>query len=500
MTRMRSLAFASVLIACSRNPAPDPAPPPGPQPGDAARVTFLHINDIYEISPIEAGKSGGLARVATILRRLERENPNTRMVLAGDFVSPSAIGTARVDGQRLAGRQMVAVLNAVGLDLTVLGNHEFDISEAELGRRIAESRFAYVNTNVTDSLGHSLLGLPTHHIFRFTDASGRTARIGIVGLTVDQARRPNLRYRGYSESVREEIAKLEDSVDALIALTHLRLQDDAELADQVPELDLILGGHEHENWIIRRGRRWTPIIKADANVRTIAIVDIAVRPGTRATATWRLIPITDSIPEDAAVAAEVTRWTTLAYDAFRREGLNPEQVVVTVPVALDAREAVIRNQENDFTRLLTRAWLTEVPGAEVAIANAGSVRLDDVLQPGPVTEYDVIRLLPFGGKVVEAEFTGALLRQVVEQGDANRGIGGFLLRTGIDQSDEGWRIAGAPLDPARTYRVAINDFLLTGLEQNLAYLKDGNPGLKVVRTHRDVRLVLMDELRKRFAP
>ncbi len=500
MTRLRSiLALAStLLVTCARNPEP---PRPTPRTDDGAlHVTFLHLNDVYEISPVEGGKSGGLARVATLLRELLRENPNTRMVLAGDFVSPSAIGTARVDGQRLAGRQMVAVLNAAGLDLAVLGNHEFDISEADLAKRIAESRFAYVNTNVTDSIGRSLLGLPTHQILRFSDARGRTARIGFVGLTVDQAHRPNLQYRGYAESVGEEIGRIRDSVDAIVALTHLRLQDDAELAAALPQLDLILGGHEHENWAIRRGERFTPIIKADANVRTIAVVDVAVRPGTRATTTWRFVPITDSIPADSAVAAEVAKWTTVAYDAFRKDGLNPERVVATLPDALDARESVIRNQENDFTRLLTHAWLAEVPGADAAIANSGSVRLDDVLSAGPITEYDVIRLLPFGGRVVEVEMTGGLLQQVVEQGEANHGIGGFLLRANLERSGDGWRVAGAPLDPARRYRVAINDFLLTGGEQHLGYLNQRNPGLTVVRTYRDVRLALIDELRKRYAP
>ena len=475
----------AVLASCAPGPAQST---PAPRDDGAVHVTLLHINDVYEISPVEGGKSGGLARVATLLEQLKRDNPATRMLLAGDFVSPSALGTARVNGERLAGRQMIAVLNAAGLDLATLGNHEFDISEAALAARIGESRFAYVSSNVTDSLGRPLLGIPSHMILRLTDAGGRTARIAVVGATVDQVHRPNLRYLPAADALRREVALLRDSADAFVALTHLRLQDDVNLADSLPELDLILGGHEHENWILRRGSHFTPIIKADANVRSAAVVTLTIKPRSRPEVEWRLLAITDSIAEQPAVAEEVKRWTGIAYEAFRRDGLAPERVIATLPVPLDAREVIVRNQENDFTRIVTQALRAEAPEAQVALFNAGSIRLDDVLPPGPITEYDVIRLLPFGGKVVEVEMTGALLRQVLEQGDRNRGIGGFLLRAGTK----------APLDTLRRYRVVTSDFLVSGGEQNLGYLSERNPGLKPIRTLRDVRLVLIDELRRRF--
>jgi 5'-nucleotidase len=484
------------LTAC----APNPQASTGPAPPDAGAIhlTLLHINDVYEITPVEAGKSGGLARVATVLARLRQANPATRMLLAGDFVSPSALGTARLNGERLGGRQMIAVLNAAGLDAATLGNHEFDISEAQLSQRIQESRFAYLSTNVTDSTGRPLLGIPRHLILRITDPQGRLARVGLVAATVDQVHRPNLRYQPNVDALRRELALIKDSADVFVALTHLRLADDVTLADSLPQLDLILGGHEHENWSIRRGDRFTPIIKADANVRSVAIVDVVVRPGSRPSVNWRIVTITDSIPETLAVAAEAKRWTTIAYDAFRKDGLEPERTIATLPAPLDAREAMIRSGENDFTRLVTQALLKEAPGADVALMNSGSIRLDDVLPPGPITEYDVIRLLPFGGKVLEVEMTGALLRQVLEQGDQNRGIGGFLLRANAEPGPGGWTIGGAPLDPRKRYRVVCLDFLVSGGEQNLAFLKEGNPGLTPRSTLRDIRLVVIAELVRRY--
>jgi len=490
----RLLLVLAAVTACARNPGLAPTS----AADGAVHVTLLHLNDVYEITPVEGGKAGGLARVATVLQRLKRENPNTRMLLGGDFVSPSALGTARVNGERLGGRQMIAVLNAAGLDVATLGNHEFDLSDAELARRVAESRFAYLTSNVTDSLGRPLLGMPRHLILRFTDARGRVARLGIVAATIDQVRRPTLRYRPPLDALREETARIRDSVDAIVALTHLTLQTDAALAEALPELDLILGGHEHENWVIRRGARLTPVIKADANARTVAIVDLTLLPGKRPFVTWRLLPITDSIPESSTVAGEASRWTQLGYAAFRADGLEPDRVVATAPVALDARAVIIRAGENQLTRLLTRALLAEAPDADLALLNSGSVRLDDVLPPGPLTEYDVIRLLPFGGRLLEVELRGDLLKQVLEQGDANRGIGGFLLRANVEPGPAGWWLAGKLLDPAGHYRVVLPDFLVSGGEQNLAYLTLQHPGVRLVKTLRDVRLAVIDELRRSF--
>src|SRR5262245_49851493 len=81
-----------------------------------ATVTILHINDIYEIDAIERGKYGGLSRAATVRQQLERSRSPVLMTLGGDYLSPSAIGTAVVDGQPLAGKQMVDVLNQVRVD------------------------------------------------------------------------------------------------------------------------------------------------------------------------------------------------------------------------------------------------------------------------------------------------------------------------------------------------------------------------------------------------
>ena len=84
----------------------------GKQPAelkDDKRIAFnfVQLNDVYEIAPLGGGAYGGMARVAYLADSLKRENPNTFLVLAGDFLNPSLLATLKYQGERIKGRQMV---------------------------------------------------------------------------------------------------------------------------------------------------------------------------------------------------------------------------------------------------------------------------------------------------------------------------------------------------------------------------------------------------------
>ena len=461
-------------------------------------ITILHINDVYEIDAIEGGRYGGLSRAATILRGLERARSPVLMTLGGDYLSPSAIGTAIIDGQPLAGRQMVDVLNLVGVDWAVLGNHEFDVSETAFRARLAESKFRIVASNVSDVNGQLFAGTVRSAIVPIR-AGGRSIRLGLIGLTIDSSRRPWVRYTPAVDAAREQLAQLQGKVDAVIALTHLSLADDQNLVTQVPGIDLVLGGHEHENWLLRRGAAFTPIVKADANVRTVAVVTLTfARAPARPTVAARFDVLDQNIRQDPSVQGAVQKWVSIAFDAFRKSGFEPTRVVATINEALDGRESTVRNQPGRLTDLITASFDREAGGVDVAILNGGSVRIDDVVQPGPVTEYDVIRILPFGGRAVRASIDGTLLRSVLDTGVTNRGTGGFLHARGASRDDTGWVVGGKPLDVSARYTVAMTDFLLSGGETNLGFLTRTNPGVHDVQDLRDVRLALIEELRTQF--
>jgi 5'-nucleotidase len=497
MAGMRARALAAFLL-CLLSIAGAPHWAADAQTG--ATITILHINDVYEIDAIEAGRYGGLSRAATVLKRLKAARPPVLMTLGGDYLSPSAIGTAIIDGEPLGGRQMVDVLNQVGVDWAVLGNHEFDVSEAAFRARLAESRFRVVSSNVSDANGQPFPGTVRSAIVPVRSA-GRPIRLGIIGLTIDSSRRPWVRYAPPVAAAREQLAHLEGKVDAVIALTHLSLAADQDLVTQVPGIDLVLGGHEHENWLLRRGSNFTPIVKADANVRSVAIVTLTFGSvKARPTVTARFDVLDQSVPADAKVEGLVRKWTSIAFDAFRKNGFEPARVVASIAEPLDGRESAVRHQPGRLTDLITAAFDREAGGVDVAILNGGSVRIDDVVQAGPVTEYDVLRILPFGGRIVRASVEGALLRSVFDAGLANQGTGGFLHARGAARNGSEWMIAGKRLDVSARYTVATTDFLMSGGESNLGFLTRTNPAVHDVQDLRDVRMALIDELRAQYSP
>src|SRR5262249_26444550 len=96
---MRIAAAALVLFVSIASPAPAQQRAHAP-----ATFTILHFNDVYEITPIEAGHAGGLARVARFRAELKARDPTLLTTLGGDYVSPSALGTARVNADALRAR------------------------------------------------------------------------------------------------------------------------------------------------------------------------------------------------------------------------------------------------------------------------------------------------------------------------------------------------------------------------------------------------------------
>src|SRR5262245_44029438 len=150
-----------------------------------AEVVLLQLNDVYEITRPGKKDLGGLTRVAGLLKQLREKNPNTVSILAGDFFSPAALGTAVVDGEPLNGKQMVAVLNATKLDYATFGNHEFDIPHKDFLARLKESKFGYFSGNCTDPAGKPFPGVEPYRVLTFKAKDGTEVRLALLGLTIE---------------------------------------------------------------------------------------------------------------------------------------------------------------------------------------------------------------------------------------------------------------------------------------------------------------------------
>lgn len=492
---MRSWLVALGLLVASLAPAQKAKTVDNVDPKKAVKFTIVQLNDVYEIAPV--GGEGGMAKVATVLNKYKAADPNSFLVLAGDFFSPSALGTARVNGERLAGQQMVAVLNQIPLSLATFGNHEFDLNEALFHKRLAESKFEWVSGNCFDAAGNPFENVAPYRIRTITGPQG-SVKVGFFGVTIPSTPAKYVSYTDFMAAAEKAVRELRPQVDVLIAVTHLAFEDDIRLAQRFPEVDMIIGGHEHEHHRIEIASL-AGIYKADANARTLYIHQFAFDPSQRQLAKKSFVErLSKDVREDPRVKTEVDKWVKIAFDAFRKDGFEPTKVVANVPISLDGSEASVRKKPTELTKIIASGMLAAVPGMDLAIYNGGSVRIDDVLAPGILTEYDVIRILPFGGKIVSVEMKGSLLQTVLDQGVKNAGTGGYLQTANVERSDSGWTVNGAAIDPGKAYRVAISDFLLTGAETGLPYLKRDHPDLKVIAEHADIRTATIEELKRRY--
>ena len=452
-------------------------------------ITFVQVNDVYEIAPLENGKVGGMARIATIKKEELQKNKNTFLVLAGDFVSPSVFNSLKYEGSRIRGKQMVETMNAAGMDLVVFGNHEFDIPEADLQNRINESEFKWVSTNtfhkkdnvISPFIKHdaqSTEPFPETYIISVKDVDGTEARIGFIGVTLPFNTASYVSYTNVFEAAQKGYDKLKDSCDAVVAITHQAMEDDIKLAKLIPGLSLIIGGHEHERHYAKIGN--VTITKADANARTAYKIDLIInKKNNKQDLKTELIYVDEKIVADSSTDAVVKKWTDIAEKNYASIGFDAHKIVMQSGEPLDGREAYIRTSSTNFTKLIVTAIAKASPTVQVAIINSGSIRVDDILQM-PVTQYDVIRSLPFGGSIMEVDMKGKLLTEILEVGRKNLGSGGFLQYSPsivYDAAQKNWKYNKGPIGDELVYKVAITDFLMTGGEANMGFLTKDNPGI-----------------------
>jgi 5'-nucleotidase len=377
-------------------------------------MRFLLINDVYVADTLADG-SGGLARVATARGRIAAEGP-TLLVLAGDLLSPSLLS------KYYHGRQMVDALNAAKLDYATFGNHEFELARDTLVARIAESNFKWLSSNCTEASGQAFPKVLAWDTLRMANR-----KVGLFGLTLKGDYPAYVRCTDPDSAARRMLDTLTaQGAEFIVAVTHQDVEADRALLNRELRLDLILGGHEHEaHTELVAGRH---VLKADANGRTIQFATIWGAKGQ-----WRqavaLLPVRSTIPVDTAVERVVRAWD----DSLKRR-LGPERRVAELTAPLDGRDAVQRRGESTLGDLVADAMRSGT-GADVALLNAGTIRIDDELQPGPLTNWNLDALFLFGDetRVVTAPLTGARLRALLERSvsDGVLGKGGFLQVSGV---------------------------------------------------------------------
>lgn len=485
------------------------------EPGDNA----VTVTDPRDATRRIALRAGGLAHLAGAVRQLRAEQPASLVISTGDLVGASPLVSALFRDE-----PTIEAMNALGLDLNVVGNHEFDHGVAELRRliaggcageprgvtsscagpdgRYAGARFAFIAANVEDAA----TGVPLLPPSLVREIGG--VRIGFVGAVTRST--PGIvmpdgirgwRFGAEAPALNRQAQRLRaEGVNVIVAVVHEGGDADGginacdnprgPIFDIVraldPAIDVVLTGHTHRAYVCRIDGR--PVIQGASFGRLLSVIDLKIdrasgavlREETRA----RNLPVANGTDADKSVLAAYPPYPAEARIAaivdHYRDRVAPlaGRPVGRIAAAIERRPP--DQGDSAAGRLIADAHLaaTRGNGAQIAFTNTGGIRSD--LRPraadGTVTFGDIFTMQPFGNTLVTMTLTGVQLKALLEsqwRGGAARpnflqpsSTLTYAWRDGASAGerviDESIFVDGRPWRRDAAYRVTVNSYLAAG--------------------------------------
>ena len=450
-------------------------------------ICILHTNDTHShvagladngnAAFSEENSRGGYGRIATVIKQSKAQNDNVIALDAGDQCQGSLFFIVNKN-------RMISDINQeMPYDAAVLGNHEFDNGCASAAEFTRQSPYPILAANLKPT-GTCAMGNSKTQPYIIREIRGQ--KVGIIGLSNDEvvanaSACKHTKFTDAAETVTQVVGELEkQGVQHIILITHLGLDVDRELARKVKGVDVIVGGHSHDYLgegsesgpypIVETSPAGEPVLVVTAKSKAEYLGELKVtfnEAGVASSWSGAARELTRDIEPDAAVSAKIKKYAkTLA---------EYQNLVITVNKndMIDGMDAT-REGETLTALVVADAALDygKAYGAQIAIINSGCIRA--ALPKGKVTRGDCMNILPFGGYFPVLEVTGAQILEALEIGASGpRGQGAALLQTAgmsytIDPSKPvGARIsevkvAGEPLDAARTYRVTMPNYVAGG--------------------------------------
>ena len=480
-------------------------------PAGAWTLDVLHFNDFHSrIESINsydstcsdddeaAGKCfGGAARLVTEVNALRDDitskGGNALALMAGDAFQGSLFFTT------YSGKAEAEMLNRIGIDAMVYGNHEFDLGPQPLAAFIGEAKFPVISGSVDVTRSKELAPLALDHLI--LEIGGQ--KVAILGATTPDT--PEISSPGPDVSFRDPVPYLTEVVAAVTAqgankvilLSHLGTPLDEKVAAGVPGIDAIIGGHTHDLFsntdpkapyrypvmVTGPGGVGVPIVQAGAYSKYLGHETLVFDDeGNLTSATGDTVLLDASVKPDEATLARIKEL------GGPIEALKQKQVAV-IKRDIDASRELCRSGECPMGDLVTDAMLDRVKGqgVTIAITNGGGLRAS--IAGGVVTMGDVLAVLPFQNTLSTFNVKGSDIVAALENGvsQVEEGAGRFPqvagLRFGWDatvppgqgrvtsvevQDGSAWR----PIEPERIYSVTTNNFVRAGGDGYVSF-RDG---------------------------
>lgn len=466
------------------------------------RMRIIHTNDHHaRIDPVLNGTQllhGGVSRRKTMIDQIRQKNALPLLLLdAGDVFQ----GTLYFN--RYNGMADLEFYNVMGYNAMTVGNHEFDRGQATFADFVKAAKFPVLSANIVAEPTSPLYGLLKPST-TFTLGADKK-KVGVFGVTPeDTAILSNagtgVTFTSAVDAARTQVKALQgQGVNKIIALTHIGIDADRVLARQVAGIGLIIGGHSHTPMgpMTTNGSPAYPELIAAPDGKPVVLIhdwewgrwlgDVIVSfraDGTVIDVQGQPAEVKPTITPDQGFENRISVFSAPLTD------LRKARIGETL-VELDGNRTNARTKETNLGDLLADAMLlkAQADGAQIAITNGGGLRA--TIPAGPVTIGQVLEVLPFGNTLARADLTGAQVVAALENGvsQIEAVAGRFPQVGGVRFSFDpklavGSRITGVlvkdstgtygAIDPAATYRVVTNDFMLTGGDGYVAFVQGKN--------------------------
>jgi 5'-nucleotidase/UDP-sugar diphosphatase len=435
----------------------------------AFSLEIFHTNDEHAHHRANQDGVGGAARLATVLNEARANNPGILLFDAGDRFSGTLFHYF------YKGDDQIDLMNALGYDAMALGNHEFDNGSEILANFIAGVDFPVLATNVDASRDPFLNGMIQRHTV--LDVDGLQA--GVIGLVTPATR--TISQPEETVSFGEDLIAItndaaleltQQGVTVVILLSHQGFTEDINMARQLSNIDIVIGGHSNTvpaNY---------PLEVTDADGNLVLVVQAGFHGrhvghlttgfdsnGHVVTSRGNVITLDESYPEDPQIVALL--------DELEAPLASITEEVIGQSAFDFRRESCFGGNACDLGALVTDAML-EATGADIAVINSGALR-GDILQ-GDITYGNILSVLPFANQVSVFELAGSDVIAMFEHGVSSDIPGAFPQIAGAQviwraDSPPGQRVASIDirngdewiiLDPNSTYVMASVDFIRNG--------------------------------------
>jgi 5'-nucleotidase len=446
-------------------------------------LTILHTNDTHahDESFRDHGRVvGGLARIAYLVHSIKNSDKNVLAVDAGDFFQGTMLF------QKYKGEVEVRLFNLIGYDVVTLGNHEFDAGTRNLYEQLSLANFPVISCNLDLTGEENLAKLVKPSIVKELDGE-KVAFIGAITPELEHvalnigAARIKLVDHDWIKPIAAEVEVYKNrGINKIVLVTHCGVELDRELANALPDVDVIVGGHSHTRldepiWVCHQNGSITAIVQTGSYGKALGRFDLAfnqagelLKPACR----YELIGITEKIKEDPAVLAYIAKKIAPLL-ALRSQIDGVSDGVFDNFFRIVPWDSAIGDLVCDA---LAEAGTDY--GASIALQNRGGIR--GRIEKGPISEEKLEEVLPFDNKAVCATVTGETLLKILERSVGGPLGGSFLdvhgLKLGYDpQKPRGARIIFAfalgsngkwdPIEPTKSYKIVVNDYTFQGGEK-----------------------------------